>query len=287
MINRLWPILAALLLPACSPEPIPAEPALWEVTGDKGERAWLFGTVHSLETPVDWRSAKVDAAMDQADLLMVEIADLEDSARISKTFSSLATSPGHPPLSRRVAAQDRKPLERMLDRHGFSDNDFANVETWAVALTLAQAETRGSRKEYGVDLAVLDAMDGKPVRELEGAQRQLSIFDALPESEQRDLLAAIVSDASGLDAESKTLAEAWRGGDMALIERETETGLLADPELRAALLTNRNVAWSKRIETVMESGARPFVAVGSAHMAGKEGLPALLTGNGFKVTRVQ
>jgi len=287
MRRALWPFLLILLLAACRQEPVPAHPALWEVRGENGEQAWLFGTIHSLERPVEWKSSRVAMALDAADLLIVEVADLEDSARISRTFAKLATSPGHPPLSRRVSPAKREALEQMLRRHRLDDNGFSQVETWAAALTLAQAETRDLNREYGIDLAVMSAMKGKPVEEMEGAAQQLSIFDRLPESEQRDLLEAVVTDSGALDPESRKLAEAWRSGDMKTIERETDKGMLADPELREALLESRNSEWSGRISRDMEAGRKPFVAVGAAHMAGPDGLPALLAARGYTVTRVQ
>ena len=74
---------------------------------------------------------------------------------------------------------------------------------------------------------------------------------------------------------------------MATIEAETSRGMLADPELRAALFTQRNRKWSERVAELMQGGASPFVAVGAAHMAGSDGLPAMLAAKGFRVRRVQ
>jgi uncharacterized protein YbaP (TraB family) len=74
---------------------------------------------------------------------------------------------------------------------------------------------------------------------------------------------------------------------MALIEAETKRGLLADPELREALFTGRNERWTARVQREMEAGLRPFVAVGAAHMAGPQGLPAMLEARGYKVTRLR
>jgi uncharacterized protein YbaP (TraB family) len=116
---------------------------------------------------------------------------------------------------------------------------------------------------------------------------QLSLFDRLPEKAQQELLDSVIEDAGGLDGDDADLAEAWRTGNMKAIERATHRGLLAYPDLRAALYSRRNLAWSDRIARLMASGSHPFVAVGAAHMAGSEGLPALLAAKGFKVTRIQ
>ncbi|MBV1918791.1 MAG: TraB/GumN family protein [Sphingomonadaceae bacterium] len=279
----------ALLIAACGPRPDPAEPALWQVTGRDGGKAWLFGTIHSLERPAQWRGAAIDRALDEADLLMVEISEIDDPAAHQAEFARLATSPGHGTLSRRVEPEVRPALLDLLARNGLKDSQFAHTETWAAALTIAQAETQELSSEYGIDRAVMKvAMAiGMPVEELEGLTGQLSIFDQLPETEQRDLLGAILSEAGAPDGQSADLAAAWRKGDMKLIERETERGMLADPELRAALFIERNNRWLGLIVSAMKQGKRPLIAVGAAHMAGADGLPALLSNSGFAVRRIQ
>ena len=59
------------------------------------------------------------------------------------------------------------------------------------------------------------------------------------------------------------------------------------PELRQALFVGRNARWSDRIADAIAQGNRPFVAVGAAHMAGPDGLPAMLAARGYTVRRVQ
>jgi uncharacterized protein YbaP (TraB family) len=278
---RLGALWLALALTACGVPPEPAHPALWEVTGPGGGKGWLFGTIHALPRPAAWRSPAIDAALAAADRIVLEV-DPRDEAAMSRVFEALARTPGQPPLTSRIRPELRSRLSALLAKAGRSEDDFAETDTWAAALTLARSG--GGDSANGVDRAVADLAEGRPIVELEGARGQLSVFDMLPEAEQRDLLAAVVSDPQ---AEGSSAAEAWRRGDTTAIERETHRGLLADPQLHAALFTERNRAWTERIAAMLRAGQHPFVAVGGAHMAGPEGLRALLAAEGFRIRRVQ
>jgi len=284
---RRWGPLLALALAACSPEPQAAHPALWKVEGANGESGWLFGTIHSLDRPALWRAGQVDGALKASDRIVVEVANLADAQALRRTFAAMSRSAGLPPLAARIDPALRPRLAAMLRKVGAREADFAGVETWAVALSLARASQSADGAANGIDRAVTEAAAGRPVVELEGAAAQLGIFDRLPAKEQTDLLEAVLRDAGSIDNESENLAGAWLKGDMALIEAETRKGLLADPELHEALFVARNRAWTERLRAMLAGGEHPFVAVGAAHMAGPEGLPAMLAAKGYKVTRVQ
>lgn len=279
--------LACLLaLAACAPQPArQVTPALWEVRGPQGEHGWLFGTIHALPEPVDWRSAPVEAALRQSDRLVLEIGNADRPGELAGIFAELMHSPGHPPLAARIRPDLRDELARVLERQGAAGKDHGQIETWAAALSIARSAQAEAEGKFGLEAELLRAASSKPVVELEGARAQLSMFDGLPEADQRDLLAAIVVEAD--QGTGTRLADAWASGDMAALEREARTGLLADPELRAALLTDRNRAWADRVSALLRQNARPLVAVGAAHMAGPEGLPALLAAQGWRVSRLQ
>jgi uncharacterized protein YbaP (TraB family) len=282
-------LMMAALLTGCAPAEQPANPALWRIDGPDGEHGWLFGTIHALERPARWRTAKVDEALNSSDRIVVEIANISDGAAVQKVFNQLARTPGEPPLSARLPAGEVAKLATALAKARMKDGDFGDVETWAAAMMLARADMPGV--ENGIDRAVIAAAaqadPPRLVEELEGAEAQLAIFDRLPEANQRALLKAVVDDEAALADDGPDLAEAWRKGDMARIARETQGGLLADPGLRAALFTGRNRAWTAQIGAMLRKGRHPFVAVGAAHMAGEEGLPAMLIAQGFTVIRVE
>lgn len=284
--RTLAPVLA-MLLAGCAATPDPATPALWQADCPGARQGWLFGTVHALERPAAWRGEMIDKAMAESSLLMVELADPGNATAAARVWARLSESRDQGLLSARIAPGQRNDLAKVLDSNGLGDDQFAEVETWAAALTIAQSASRHLDSAHGIDKAVLKAMKGTPVAELEGREAQLAIFDRLPESEQRDLLAAVVADAARSRDEAADIAAAWRRGDMTAIARATEQGMLADPELREALFTGRNRRWTTRVLEAMSKGERPFVAVGAAHLAGPQGLPAMLRASGCAVERAQ
>ena len=279
--------LAALTLTSCS-KPAEVHPALWLVEGPGGQKAWLFGTIHALPQPVNWQSAKIDAARAQSDRLVLEVAKLDDDAGTAQTFARLSESPGLPPLNQRVSGDLQDELVTALKQDGFAPDALDRYETWAAALMLQNAAMAAgqSNSANGIDRALLRGT-AKPVDEFEGAAAQLAIFDRLPEPAQRALLAATLEGSGDQLTEMRKLEHAWAVGDLALIDAATNADFLHNPELRDALLVGRNRAWMTKLTGLLIRGAHPFVAVGLAHLVGKDGLPALLTAQGYTVTRLQ
>jgi uncharacterized protein YbaP (TraB family) len=279
-----------LALSACSaPSAEQARPALWEVESPNGERGWLFGTIHALTKPVALDSPAYTKALGAADVVVMEVAAIDDDTATAAIFARLARTPGQLPLDQRIAPDLVSTLDALLRKHGMAPEGFSELETWAAALTLnhaLQAET-GSDSGNGIDRLVLRQRGQRPVRELEGAEAQLAIFDRLAEADQRELLAEVVQSAEGARAEALRLERIWKAGDVSGIAAMTREGLLADPELREALLVGRNRVWTDQLAPMIAAGDEPFVAVGAMHLAGPDGLPVLLQARGFKVRRLQ
>jgi len=162
VIRRLvFSLASALLLWGCSEAdphaghswPSPS-PALWQVTTDEGKVGWLFGTVHALPDGIDWKTEAVDQAFTQAELLVVEIADLRNVDASTAAFDQLAYSSGLPPLLQRVPEDERPAVEALLERAGASERDFARMESWAVSIVLSGAIRVGDTSN-GVDRTLL------------------------------------------------------------------------------------------------------------------------------------
>lgn len=289
MLRFLFAVLGALALAGCQSEPEKPprdwpspSPALWEVTGRNGEQGWLFGTIHALPDGAEWRTPVFEKAFAASDLLLVEIGNLGDAQKAADAFQAYAKTSPQPPLSSRVAPQDRAVLAALMDRAGMSDDDFWDVKTWAAGLILANA-VRESDAGNGVDRALL--AKGKPVEGMETFSGQFARFDGLGPLQQRELLAGIAHEAA-LDQTDERI-EAWLTGDLAVLEGQMKQGYLMTPALREALLTDRNRLFAARVATALEQDRKPFVAVGTAHMLHSDGLPAMLARRGYEVKRIQ
>lgn len=291
-VRRLVPFLLAplvLLLAGCGSTT--AEPALWRIdeAGAASEAepvGYLFGTIHALPEGTDWHGETLDAALAKADVLMVEIKDL-DPAEAQRILAELAIDPSLPPIEERVAPRYREELEAVMAEAGADPAQFAAIETWAAALTLSSMLAQKSTMDpaNGVDRALIADWRDKPIVGLETTEEQFRIFDQLSGNEQQALLESMVEQADTMEPDA--LAKAWSRGDEEALSGLMDMGFEANSDLRAAILGRRNQRWVGPILNQIQDGKVPFVAVGAGHMAGHDGLIALLAERGYKATRIQ
>ncbi len=294
-LARLLQLLAGCLLialaacGAAKPPPVePAKVALWAISDSTGVHGWLLGTVHSLPPGTQWRRPAIDSALTGADRLVLEIGEPLNPQIAGEALGRLAFTPGLPPPSERVGPKFRGDLSRVYKDLTLNDAQFKDQESWAVALQIAAIGglKQGMEPESGVEPELRKVIGAKPVTGLETIDSQFGIFDTLPPRAQSVLLEQVAHEAADNHDDDKDMLALWMRGDELGIAREAQTGFLADPELRAALLTRRNLAWADQINAMLKAGAKPFVAVGAAHVAGIDGLPRLLEARGWLVKRV-
>jgi len=289
-MRRLLASLCTLALAACSAAAAPASPALWRLS-DPDTTIYLFGTVHVLPDKLDWRSERFDQAFAAADELVLEIADQGDAAAAARTFVQLATSADLPPVLERVAPEQRPALAALIERAGLKPARLDGLETWAVAVTLGASlyASVGLTPEHGVERSLSAGAEasGKPVSGLETTAQQLGYFDTLPETAQRQLLESVIDESGNLDRQFAEMLQAWSRGDVAAIARTFDDELRLSPELAAALLDQRNAAWTDWLRARLDRPGTAFVAVGAGHLAGKGSVIERLEAAGLQVTRVQ
>lgn len=296
LLNRLFAPLAALLAMGSAPvsaasTPQAGRPALWEVS-DTDTTIYLFGTIHLLPDNYSWRTPKLDQALNNSQQLVVEtIVDQKNPTKLMQAMASLAFSPGLPPLASRVSPGKRAALAEAIRKSGVPPQALDKMETWAAAFILLGNQFRdmGLKGEDGVEIVLRNEFtsEGKPIGELETNLQQLSFFDKLPESAQRQLLEGAIDQSSESKTEFNQMLSAWSKGDVKAIARSFNHDLADSPALTQALLTTRNANWSRWIEQRMAQPGAIMIAVGAGHLAGKGSVIDLLKRDGFKVRRLQ
>ena len=286
---------SAIAATACSvapaSEPQVASPAMWKVA-DEDTTIYLFGTIHLLPKGTEWRSPAFDRAAAGADTLVVEtVIDDSDPGKTMGELFKLALRDDLPPMVERVPAEKRAELETAIKKSGIPIEAYNKLETWAAAFMLlgVQFKDLGLDPASGVEstLKVQFKQDGKSIGQLETNAEQLGFFDRLAEEAQRNFLATVQTDASGMKEEFAGMIDAWGRGDVKAIADTFNSDLGDTPELREALLTKRNANWAKWVKGRLDQPGTILVAVGAGHLAGDHSVLTELEGQGVRVSRVQ
>lgn len=277
--------LGAAEKPEASPAPTPA---IWRLQ-DADSEIWLFGTVHVLPPDLAWRSPAIDAALGRAELVVFETpTNAAAQAEVARVVAEAGMAPAGATLSQRLAPEDAARLARVTKALGVDAKALDGLRPWlaALQLSLRYVARQGHDPDSGVERVLEAEADkrGLPRRYLETPESQIRLLADLPRADEERFLVAtlrqIEEDADTIDE----MDEAWARGDVdrlgALL---TEDIREAGPEVYAALLTRRNAAWTREIDTMMQGKGRIFIAVGAAHLVGADGVPAMLRAKGYTV----
>lgn len=258
---------------------------LWKATKGSGA-VYLVGSVHMLSKDYYPLSPSLVAAFADSDLLIEELDFAEMMAPEAQLMlltrgmlpagQSLDTVISRPTLdlvSARVAALGL-PIEPLM-----------RFKPWALALTLLAMEWKkaGFEPELGLDRHFYDlARDaGRAVQGLETVAFQVSRFDEMSMVDQDRMLVQSLKDLETETAEVKTLADAWKAGDAAAVERVVLRDLTNDARLYQRLILERNQAWLPKVEALFARPKPALVVVGAAHLVGPDGLLAALRAKGY------
>ncbi|MGM9426421.1 TraB/GumN family protein [Hydrogenophaga sp. MI9] len=260
---------------------------LWRI-GRNGRDSYLYGTIHAGRPEWFALGPRAEASLSRTGVLALEI-DVTDPA----VQSALRGATQGPP--RALPAELMQSLRSAWAAECLpaADLDRGAAEFHVSQLAVAQAQRLGLFPLYGAESVLLVRSLGgqRPVVGLETAQTQLSAILARDDDEAASMVREALAELQRPMANQglERLARAWEARDLKDIEAYADwcdcLNTPTEREAYARLVDGRNPGLADAIER-LHVDVSVFAAVGALHMVGPQGLPRLLQGKGFKVTRV-
>lgn len=274
----MWLLAVAALAWASAAQ---AAPSVWTIR-DEDSRITLFGSMHALPPGVSWRTPELDAAIAGADEIWFE-APVAGEPPWGALHPLLYAGPGAD-LCAALTAERRAWLDQADGGRGCAG--YGAYRPWYVASLLDQAyyERAGWRRELGVEAIVQGA--APPTAKLRAFDDWPAIArleaDASPAAQQARLEQSIDAFRLGVSDLTRALT-AWTAGDQAAVAKLSENFRTCCAELHERMVAARNRAWTERIAAMLAGHGDVLIVVGAGHLAGPEGVPALLRARGVVV----
>jgi uncharacterized protein len=263
---------------------------LWRIRKG-GHDSYLYGTLHVGRALWMVPGPQLAAALRASDTLALELDPLDPQVQATMR-ASLAQRPVVA-----LPAALRQRLDRLLARECLTAMaaDLGPAEMQVMGLATLAGRRAGYDPGFGSEvlLSAMAQATGMPVQSLETVDQQLDALLAPDAAQAVETVEEGLGDLESGRQERVLMAtvQAWDQSDLKALENYaawcecTETALARAQMHR--LLDERNPPMARGIDQLHQGGKRVLAAVGSLHMVGPQGLPALLAKQGYTVQRLQ
>lgn len=282
-----------------------ADGLIWTATKDDTILT-IVGTMHVFDARLQAIMDRVEPAIADADLLMVEATADEEAAMQAAFIANpdLYLINEGPTLPELLEPEIWDKVVQAASDRGLPSFFVAKFQPWYLSLTLgipACAMAEIAQGVRGLDHMIIDAANTAeiPLQALEGWETLIDIMTDGTQEEQIELLRLGLIDAADqqalfvamLDAYfSEQIAQVW---EISQVAARNLTGLSEEEaaaqmaETQEMLLDTRNQNWIPIIEAAAQENDRIIIAVGAAHLPGDLGVLALLDNAGWDLATVE
>lgn len=261
---------------------------LWEI-GLKQNKIFILGSIHLARPDIYPLNPMIEQVYNQTDILAVE-ADINNVNMPALQNWLLANGmyASGDGLTNHISPKTKDKLQEMKVDLSL----IGRMKPWLAAVTLQAEKLKelGFDESNGIDRYFLQAAQGKkPIKEIEGMDYQLQLFEKLSAVDQDLFLYFTLVDLAQTGTKADELIKAWRIGDVPGFEKAFFQGTADHPELKPFLekiLYERNQHMLSAIETFLKSGSSHLVVVGAGHLIGPKGLIQRLKAKGFRVKQL-
>jgi uncharacterized protein YbaP (TraB family) len=286
-------IVATLGILALAAAPASAQPAFW-VVRDADSTIYLLGTIHLLKPETVWRGPKLDAAINQANELWLELPTTDPEAmqgEMLQLVSKYGLAP-QAPLSKDLTPEEMKTLDDAAKLAGLSAAQLNFFRPWFAALTISTAAMThaGYDPASGVDSKIETLFRAREIKPkgLETAEEQIGIFASMSREQELEYLRQTMDEYERAPVELDKMVTSWAAGDVPALEELFVTEMKEEgPDLYQTLLVNRNANWTNQIQEMLKGKGVTFIAVGAGHLIGPDSVLAMLKARGIESERVQ
>lgn len=260
---------------------------LWEISG-KGLQApsYLFGTIHMIDKKDFILTDVTKSALEKAKRVTFEI-NMEEMSDISVMMPLMmkAFMADGKTLSDLLNDEDYMLVKNHFEKMGLPMMMLERMKPMFLSAMNPESMSMGSGEDSGMMSYEIELMDlakaqKKPIAGLETAEYQMSMFDSIPyEAQAKMLVESVKSGTADGDNELQKLVDLYKNQDLnGLSEMLSADGDLSKYE--DLLLVRRNKNWIPVMGKMMTEQPT-FFAVGAGHLAGKQGVIALLREVGY------
>ena len=262
---------------------------LWRISKD-GRTSYLYGTIHVAKFAWRFPGPSVSQALRATDTLALELdmLDADIQGRMVKGMAALRSTPLPGSLQKRMRHQAEAacvPYDSIAS---------LSPELQVTTLTMMAGRGAGLEAEYAIDavLAQTGRDEKKHVVSLETPEMQLNLLQM---KNSQETIAFVEDSLAELETGRSLkmlnrIAKIWADADYSEMARFDEWCECLNTEIEREVmkraLDDRNPALAEHIDALHQSGKQVFAAVGSLHMFGASGLPALMVKRGYQVERV-
>lgn len=303
LLDALTPAKRAELAATVSNHPYPSG-NLWRA--QKGDSIiHVMGTIHLSDPRLEDYLNPIWPVVEAADLVLVE-ANLESLENLKSALladQSLLFIGDGPTLPERLTEAEWQQLSTEMAARGMPSFMVSKMQPWYVAITLSMPPCIMPMvaAQNGVDQRIMTRAKhhGITTTALEPFDTLFSLFNGADADIGLEMLRAALAVSEDADAMIATMLEAYLTGENRAIwelsriqakestPQNPEAGQATFNAMEAKLLDNRNINWMPVILNAAEDTDNILIAVGAAHLSGKDGLLNLLEKSGYTLQRVK
>jgi uncharacterized protein len=261
-----------------------ASSLLWEISGNGLTKpSYLFGTIHMLPHEKFSLSDAVKKKFNNSEKIVMEI-DMDNPSMLMEVQAAMVMKDTI--LDSLLSKKDLKIVSAFFaDSLGVPLMMMNKVKPLLLSSLIMQKFIGPNPASFENTFTEMAKTAGKEILGMETVKEQMSYIDKISLVDQGKCLVESVVDYEKSKLEFKQLVDIYLTNDINKVYKKMIESLKDYEEFGDFLIVERNHNWVPRIEKFTKEYSC-FIAVGSGHLGGENGVLALLLAKGYTVKAV-